>query len=85
MSPELNRTACVFNIVSYNNFIDNGENAFFASSYFIIWKMNYWGKSIAGPYPISGKWGIPTFPIGLPVFNFDWYPAKEPYDIPGIN
>ena len=24
----------------------------------------------------------PNWPLFIPWFDFDWYPAKEPYDIP---
>jgi parallel beta-helix repeat protein len=84
ITSAVNRTACLYNIVSYNNFIDNRQNAFFVSSYFTTWKMNYWGESRTAPYLISG---ITTFFFlqFLPVLNFDWHPAQEPYDIPGMS
>jgi parallel beta-helix repeat protein len=79
--PDPNRTVCLHNIVSYNNFIDNGKHAFFAASYFTTWKMNYWGEPRAAPYPIVGRLGMYFLGL-LPVVNFDWHPAQEPYDIP---
>ncbi len=80
ISPDLNRTSSLYNIIAYNNFIDNGENAFFVSSFFTSWKMNYWGESIEHPHPIFGKIG-PFSIIASLWINFDWNPAQEPYDI----
>ncbi|MBE3136204.1 MAG: right-handed parallel beta-helix repeat-containing protein [Thermoplasmata archaeon] len=64
------------NQVVNNNFINNTCNAYF-SRYGPVWnqwKGNYWDTWIGiGPKMIKGyKWA-----------NFDWHPAKEPYDIPG--
>jgi hypothetical protein len=47
--------------------------------------MNYWGQPRTKPYPIYGKiYGKigPFYRIALPWVQFDWHPAKEPYDIP---
>jgi len=86
ISPNLNRTACLYNTISYNNFIENGfinngKQAYFQSSYFTDWKMNYWGEPRTKPYPILGKTIIFFLVLGIPLINFDWYPASEPYDI----
>ena len=50
------------------------------------WDDNYWSdyKDIFGfPKIIKGKFRISNifFEFDLPWFNFDWNPAKEPYDI----
>ena len=80
-SGESNRTASLWNTISYNNFIDNTKHASFQSSYCTNWKMNYWGQPRTKPYPIYGKIG-PFYKIALPWVQFDWHPAKKPYDIP---
>ncbi len=60
-----------------NNFINNDNDASFALfSFFNNWEGNYWDKSRILPYPISGTLGL-----FIPLVNFDWHPAKEPYDI----
>ena len=49
---------------------------------------NYWDDWIGLKYEACSK--LPKIIIGrthylsLPRFNFDWHPAKEPYDIPGM-
>ena len=44
----------------------------------IKWDSNYWNKPRSFPKPIFGR--LP--PNGyVPWVNFDWHPAKEPYDI----
>jgi len=71
------------NTFYFNNFIKNRENAYAEDSIFIgrnnQWDSNYWDDWIGLrcnwlrflPYHIPGKLS----------FNFDWHPAKEPYDI----
>jgi parallel beta-helix repeat protein len=79
-----------------NNFIKNKRNAFFLHSQLmillitkelgtkpfipkILWNDNYWYNKIGpGPKLIFGKRG---FLSNIPWINFDWNPAKEPYDI----
>jgi len=67
------------NSISYNNFINNRKNAFFRCSFMNKWNYNYWNKPLDNPKIIIGRlFGL----FGLiPWFNFDWHPAKEPYDI----
>jgi hypothetical protein len=65
--------------VQGNNFIDNHYNSVFIAGQFIMfnrWSRNYWDdwRGI-GPYVIHGQTWL------LPWFNFDWHPAKGPYDI----
>lgn len=78
-----------------NNFINNRINALFTYSFLglflfginyktlrnihstIKWYGNYWNKSINHPKPIIGWLGA----FSIPWIQFDWRPAKEPYDI----
>jgi len=71
------------NIIKQNNFVDNTENAFFTMvdprnfPFGNRWMMNYWDDWIGiGPKIIKGN--ILYF---IPWYNFDWRPAREPYDI----
>ena len=71
--------------ISNNNIMKNDEEVFFTG--FVVlstkWKRNYWGRPRVLPKLIPGEGYITTLstsPIHL--FNFDWHPAKEPYDIP---
>ena len=57
-----------------------------------VWKNNYWGTwNGKGPQPIHGTRVITIlfvpFPISISVkwLAFDWHPAQEPYDIPGMS
>ena len=65
-----------------NNFIDNQYQAQFiyAIPRFIgltnRWRGNYWNGSSSRPYPI-----IEGYFLFIPIAQFDWFPAKEPYDI----
>jgi parallel beta-helix repeat protein len=80
-----------FNKFKKNNFIDNNISAFFLSHMFLCpvynkWVSNYWddlGSKIIKR--IQGIWWLwlPFSPIAIeiPRFNYDWFPAKEPYDI----
>jgi parallel beta-helix repeat protein len=78
-----------------NNFIKNGKNAFFIKrkpffekDTWCKWSANYWDDSIGNNYK-SIKGRILLF-SGLfidyfvPWFQFDWHPAQEPYDTPGV-
>lgn len=70
------------NSVTKNNFIHNKCNAYFLQlSLFNHWFENYWTDWMRiGPKLIKGKFGE-SF---IPWINFDWHPAQEPFDIPGI-
>ncbi len=69
------------------------QHATFGSSYFNNWNGNYWDDwSSVLPKPIKGIFERRTmsvfygiipipFPPTIPLWNFDWHPAKEPYDI----
>jgi parallel beta-helix repeat protein len=70
------------NIVFKNNFIENGYAVTF---HYVLgqnrnkFMENYWDKHHwFGPKIIFGDI------LGLYWFNFDWHPAKKPYDIPGV-
>jgi len=79
------------NKIKYNNFIKNGGSdvktprifyspAFFLQSFLNHWGKNYWDdwQHSLIPRPIKGKLGKNMM---IPWRNFDWHPAKEPYDI----
>ena len=67
-----------FNNIHHNNFINNSMNACFVQlSLFNRWDGNYWNEPKVYPYPIFGSLGL-IFP---PWINFDWHPAKEPYNL----
>jgi parallel beta-helix repeat protein len=78
-------------VIYHNNFINNGLNGYARNCYKIKWIENYWDdwkglkfeKLNFLPYWIpsgtrlNGRIKIPR----LSPSNFDWHPAKEPYDI----
>ncbi len=76
------------NIIRKNNFVDNTNDAYFEDSLVNRWKRNYWDKP-GILYVIKGKLNIyPITPEPFPPpiltltwFNFDLFPAQEPYDI----
>jgi parallel beta-helix repeat protein len=67
--------------IKNNNFINNHLQAYCAYGFPIFydltnrWNGNYWNESHSLPYPIRGA------RIFFPWVQFDWFPAKEPYDI----
>lgn len=65
-------------VIKENNFIGNQQAAFFTASFFNAWDLNYWGKSSNFPKLIPGRFGLRGI---IPIVNFDWHPAQEPYDI----
>ena len=48
----------------------------------IKWDGNYWNKPRSFPKPIFGRLPPSGF---IPWFNFDWNPAKKPYNITGTS
>lgn len=64
-----------FTKIKYNNFINNNRDATFYT-FPDIWNHNYWNRPRFLPVPILGIVGF------IPWLQFDWFPAKEPYDIP---
>jgi parallel beta-helix repeat protein len=80
-----------------NNFIQNERDVSFIINYLEIhnnrWERNYFNKKISFlPKIIRGTvetrykfhFGGQESPIYRIGFNFDWHPAQEPYDIPGM-
>jgi parallel beta-helix repeat protein len=67
--------------IKNNNFINNQWQAQFVYGIHIFrgltnrWNGNYWNESRSLPYPIRGVYFF------FPWVQFDWFPAKEPYDI----
>ena len=65
-----------FNNIIKNNFCKNTYgHAIFDGCWTNNWKENYWGRPRVLPKIIHGRIFL------FPWFNFDWHPAKEPYDI----
>jgi parallel beta-helix repeat protein len=62
------------NVISQNTFINNPVHAFFTLCGKSTWDGNYWGRRVL-PKPIFG------IRLLLPRIEFDWHPAREPYDI----
>jgi len=72
----------LFSVVRENNFIGNQQQASFFDSFFSVWHQNYWNQSHLSPKLILGGVGSQWIPPRIPIINFDWHPAQEPYDIP---
>jgi len=81
------------NIITKNNFKNYSRSGMWWLKFpsFIImilnkfrkegWKENYWDTwSGVGPKLIPGVFVLGEYII-LPWFNFDWHPAREPYDV----
>ncbi|HUT00324.1 MAG TPA: NosD domain-containing protein, partial [Candidatus Thermoplasmatota archaeon] len=63
------------NVISKNNFIGNLQHAYFYSSFFTIWKRNYWDDRVLFfPKLIQGFIGKREFSW----VNFDWHPMWRP-------
>ena len=73
------------NSILRNNFIGNfGGHASFSESLCNFWFRNYWDDwSGIIPRPIRGNIYLGFINEYVPWFNFDWHPAREPYDIDG--
>lgn len=86
------------NMIKFNNIIKN--NAFFTYTFLQrmsknVWDSNYWDQLIGNVkiiigvtkillYLNEGKGHYYEISLYLPGLNFDWHPAKEPYDIPDM-
>jgi parallel beta-helix repeat protein len=75
------------NNIYMNNFIDNYQHIYFENSFFNNWNANYWDDWTGdGPKIIYGnirfRFTLHTW-LYYTWLNFDWHPAKEPYDIRG--
>jgi len=90
---------CILNTFKRNNFINNDVHAYFEDTLLFsilpdFWRRNYWDDWVGfPPKHIEGKMIIhhisfdPDYPVDptvKPWTNFDWFPAKNPYDIPGM-
>ncbi len=72
--------------IKFNNFIKNNISACFENSSLNRWKQNYWDDH-GGFWPkcIKGLMRIPwNKKIVIQWRNIDWFPAKEPYEIPHL-
>jgi parallel beta-helix repeat protein len=75
-----------YNIVTQNNIMKNTkQDATFGRGFWVrplhnMWNRNYWGEAKSSPKLILG-WLL-LWSIRIPLINFDWHPAQEPYDIP---
>ena len=88
-------SGCKNNYFTYNNLVDNSENAYFWTSLEIgdpdfplhrpcqnIWNRNYWSDwTTSVPKPIQGMLTVwlSSFYIDLPWLTFDKHPAAEPH------
>jgi len=73
---------CNDNTIHKNNFIANNRQAQFIDSFLNSWFENYWNRPRLLPKPIFGTITIGT--LSYLWINFDWRPAREPYDIPQV-
>jgi parallel beta-helix repeat protein len=75
---------CHKNKIYKNNFLNHSIHATFDTSFFNHWDRNYWDDWIGLKYrfgkilpkKIKGK-----LLFIIPMYNFDFHPAKKPYDI----
>jgi hypothetical protein len=61
--------------------INNNKNIFLNSR----WQGNYWIRPLnIGPKIVVGMQLLNIYnrTLSLPFFEFDWHPAREPFDIP---
>jgi len=79
-----------FNRIINNNFLTNLSEPSFRTLLappFNIWHGNYWNETLSAPKKITGEifMEIPSGydePRKISWDDYDWNPAKEPYDIP---
>ncbi|KYK25851.1 hypothetical protein AYK20_04145 [Thermoplasmatales archaeon SG8-52-1] len=72
------------NKITNNNFINNKFDTFSPEGYFRnLWDGNYWDKWIGNKIKLPLFQKFPKFITSgyIFIFNIDWNPAKEPYDI----
>ena len=79
----INLLFTLFTVVQENNLLENQLPAYFTSSFFSKWQQNYWNKTRILPKIIPGQFGGMIIHKRIPFVNFDWKPAREPYDIRG--
>ncbi len=87
------------NLIRNNNFFNNSCQGFWltliAGADTNRWDHNYWGSPQVKPYPIYGVnfFGIVNMVVFLMTWGqymfsravYDWHPAQQPFDIPGMN
>jgi parallel beta-helix repeat protein len=88
---------CRLNTIKTNNFINNNIQAYFEDDLIMsilpdFWRRNYWDDwNGNAPKRIEGKIYIHRFSMDpeyqppliiKPWTNFDWFPARKPYNIP---
>ena len=66
--------------INKNNFNQNRRNAYFNRCFNTNWNDNYWGRIRLLPKPIFGIKTGKILPITIGA-EFDWHPAKEPFDV----
>jgi parallel beta-helix repeat protein len=65
--------------VEKNTFLKNSDQAAFKDSLFTRWSRNYWNRASSLPYVVYGTLVGLSY---LPWVNFDWFPARKPYENP---
>ena len=90
---------CLLNTFKRNNFMRNNVSAYFEDDLLLgifpdFWRRNYWDDwHGGGPKRIEGEiiiqrfspdWEHPLPPTIVPWLNYDVFPARKPYTIPGI-
>ncbi len=75
----------IFNEIHHNNILKKTESAEFINGFKNNWDENFWYKPRFFPKPITGFYYVNNLKRFIPLITFDWHPAKEPYDIPGMN
>ena len=79
------KTQSLGNTIIQNNFFRNKRHAFCGGDWSNTWVENYWNKPRYLPKIIFGKILLSEhyliIPLIIPWINFDWHPAKLPYDI----
>ncbi len=70
------------NEIHHNNFINNRHNAEINGDN--KWDANYWDNWIGVKIKLPIFQRFPKILFSFFKFNFDWHPAKEPYDIEGV-
>lgn len=71
------------NFITHNFFQGNTVNAEFKESYQNKWRRNFWDYPRILPYIIIGTNVFHQLPLKW--LNFDWFPAQEPSDSPGMD
>jgi len=82
--------------VTMNNICDNSKAVSFEECGTTKWRENYWGEALSRPKRIDGtikiliggdwygrRWWTPRY-LEVSWIQFDWHPAQEPFDIPGM-